>query len=214
MDALSEVLKIVKLKGALFFNAEFSAPWCLASSQSSQIAPLLCPGAGHVIIYHYLADGRAYAQLPNGSRRGLGPGDVVIFPHGDAHVLGNGAGKPVDSLKAFAKNLSDGLKVARYGGGGELTKFVCGYMACDPSLSEVLLAGLPSMFVSISRTIPRDNGWRIRYSSQCVKPEGQEPAAMSFLRSYPKFSSSRRCGVSSRTCRMSRRDGSPEHAIR
>lgn len=147
MDALSEVLKIVKLKGALFFNAEFSAPWCLASSQSSQVAPLLCPGAGHVIIYHYLSDGRAYAQLPDRSRRDLGPRDVVIFPHGDAHILGNGACKPVDSLRTFAKNLSNGLKVVRYGGGGELTKFVCGYMACDPSLSAVVLAGLPSMFV-------------------------------------------------------------------
>jgi AraC-like DNA-binding protein len=147
MDALSEVLKIVKLRGALFFNAEFSAPWCLASAQSSQIAPLLCPGAGHVIIYHYLTDGRAYAQLADRSRRDLRSGDVVIFPHGDAHILGNGAGKPVDSLKAFARNLSDGLKVARYGGGGELTKFVCGYMACDPNLSEVILTGLPSMFI-------------------------------------------------------------------
>ena len=147
MDALSEVLKIVKLRGALFFNAEFSAPWCVASSQSSRLAPLLCPGAGHVIIYHYLTDGGAYAEVPGGSRRDLGPGDVVIFPHGDAHTLGSGAGKPVDSLTIFAKNLSDGLKVARYGGGGELTRFVCGYMACDPSLSEVVLAGLPSMFV-------------------------------------------------------------------
>lgn len=147
MDALSEVLKIVKLRGALFFNAEFSAPWCVASSQSSRLAPLLCPGAGHVIIYHYVADGRAYSQLPDGSRRDLGPGDVVIFPHGDAHMLGNGAGRPVDSLKTFANNLSNGLKVARHGGGGELTKIVCGYMACDPSLSEVILAGLPSMLV-------------------------------------------------------------------
>lgn len=147
MDALSEVLKIVKLRGALFFNAEFSAPWCVASSESSQIAPLLCPGAGHVILYHYLTDGRAYAKLPEGSPRELGPGDVVIFPHGDPHRIGNGTSKPVDSLKAFAKNLSNGLKVARYGAGGELTKFVCGYMACDPGLSEVVLAGLPPMFV-------------------------------------------------------------------
>ncbi len=147
MDALAEVLKIVKLRGALFFNAEFSAPWCVASSQSSQVAALLCPGADHVIIYHYLAEGRAYAQLPGGTRRDLGPGDVVIFPHGDTHILGNGAGKAVDSLKTFAQNLSNGLKVARHGGGGELTKFVCGYMACDPSLSEVVLAALPSMFV-------------------------------------------------------------------
>jgi AraC-like DNA-binding protein len=131
----------------LFFNADFSAPWCVASSASSEIAQLLCPGAGHVIIYHYLTGGRAYAQLPDGSRRDLGPGDVVIFPHGDAHILGNGAGKPVDALSIFANNLSNGLKVARHGGGGELTKFVCGYMACDPSLSEGVLAALPSMLV-------------------------------------------------------------------
>ena len=146
MDALSEVLKIVKLRGALFFNAEFSAPWCVSSSPR-QIAPLLCPGAEHVIMYHYLSGGRAYAQLPDGSRRDLGPGDVVIFPHGDAHILGNGEGKPVDSLRVFAKNLNNGLKVARYGGGGELTKFVCGYMACDLNLSAVVLAALPAMFV-------------------------------------------------------------------
>jgi AraC-like DNA-binding protein len=147
MDALSEVLRIVKLRGALFFNAEFSAPWCVASSESSRLAPLLCPGAGHVILYHYLVRGRAYSQLPDGSRCDLAAGDIVVFPHGTAHLLGNGACKPVDSLKAFAGNLSDGLKVAYYGGGGELTNFVCGYMACDPALSDVILAGLPSMLV-------------------------------------------------------------------
>lgn len=27
MDVLSEVLKAVKLDGAMFYNAEFSAPW-------------------------------------------------------------------------------------------------------------------------------------------------------------------------------------------
>lgn len=147
MDALSEVLKIVKLRGALFFNAEFSAPWAVASSPSSRLAPLLCPGADHVIIYHYLVEGHAYAHLPGHGRRDLGPGDVVIFPHGDAHILGSGASKPVDSIRTFAKNLSDGLKVIRYGGSGDLTRFVCGYMACDARLCDVVLAGLPSMFV-------------------------------------------------------------------
>src|SRR5262245_37294460 len=31
MDLLSDILKVVKLEGALFFNGEFSAPWCLHS---------------------------------------------------------------------------------------------------------------------------------------------------------------------------------------
>jgi len=74
----------------------------------------------------------------------LSAGDIVIFPHGNAHFLGNGSPeKPVDSFQTFAKNLTQGLKVARFGGGGETTKFVCGFLACDPRLSEVFLAGLP-----------------------------------------------------------------------
>jgi AraC-like DNA-binding protein len=76
----------------------------------------------------------------------LTAGDIIIFPHGDAHVLGNGSPvNPVDSLSTFGRNLTEGLKVARFGGGGEITRFVCGFMACEPRLSEVFLAGLPPM---------------------------------------------------------------------
>jgi len=144
MDALSEVLRAVKLEGALFFNAEFSAPWCLRSALTPAVARTLAPGAGHLIISHFLTEGRAYARLPEGRREELSAGDIVIFPHGNAHFLGNGSPeKPVDSFQTFAKNLTQGLKVARFGGGGETTKFVCGFLACDPRLSEVFLAGLP-----------------------------------------------------------------------
>ena len=87
--------------------------------------------------------------MPGCRREGgtqLTAGDIVIFPHGDAHFLGNGLPeKPVDSLQTFAKNLSQGLKLARFGGGGEITRFVCGFMVCEPRLSEVFLSGLPKM---------------------------------------------------------------------
>jgi AraC-like DNA-binding protein len=146
MDVLSEVLRAVRLEGALFFNAEFSAPWCVSTSHSSAIAPYLSPGAGHLIIYHFLTEGRAYAKLLDGRREELTAGDIVILPHGDAHLLGNGSPeKPVDSLHTFAKNLTQGLKLVRFGGGGEITRFVCGFLACEPRLSEVFLAGLPPM---------------------------------------------------------------------
>jgi AraC-like DNA-binding protein len=76
----------------------------------------------------------------------LTAGDIVILPHGDAHLLGNGSPeRPVDSVKAFAGNLAHGLKLVRFGGGGEITRFVCGYLACDPRLSEVFLAALPRL---------------------------------------------------------------------
>ena len=146
MDVLSEVLKVVRLEGALFFNGEFSAPWCLNSSRSSAMAPYLSPVAGHLIMYHFLTEGRAYVRLADGRREELTAGDIVIFPHGDAHLIGNGSPeKPVDALSAFAKNLAQGLKLTRFGGGGEITRFVCGYLACEPRLSEIFLAGLPPM---------------------------------------------------------------------
>src|SRR5215831_16186243 len=111
MDVLSEVLRVVRLEGALFFNAEFSAPWCLSSPRSTAIAPYLSPVAGRLIMYHFLTEGRAYARLPDGRREELTAGDIVIFPHGDAHLLGNGSPvKPVDTVKAFGKILSEGLK--------------------------------------------------------------------------------------------------------
>ena len=145
MDVLSEVLRAVRLEGALFFNGEFFAPWCL-STQPKSIAPYLSPQNGQLIIYHFVTGGHAYAQLHDGQREELSAGDVVVFPHGDRHFLGNGVAEPVDSMKTFGRNLSEGLKLARFGGGGEVTRFVCGFMVCEPRLGHVFLAGLPRMF--------------------------------------------------------------------
>ena len=154
MDVLSEVLRAVKLRGALFFNAEFSAPWCLHSAPTSAAAQYLASLAGgsaatvpeHLMIFHFLTEGRAYARLPDGRREELAAGDIVIVPHGDPHFLGNGSPEePVDSFKTFAQNLRQGLKVTRFGGGGEVTRFVCGFMTCGPRLSNVFLDGLPPL---------------------------------------------------------------------
>ena len=146
MDVLSEVLRAVKLEGAIFFNAEFSAPWCIKEARGEALAPHLSPGAKKLILFHFLTEGKAYARLADGRREELVAGDIVVFPHGDEHFLGNGfPEKPVDSLNAFSKNLKDGLKVAKFGGGGEVTRFVCGFLVCDPSLSQVFLSGLPSL---------------------------------------------------------------------
>jgi AraC-like DNA-binding protein len=147
MDVLSEVLKVVKLQGAMFYNGEFSSPWSFCSPPSHTVAPYITPGAGHVIIYHLLTEGHASARLVDGERINLDAGDIVIFPHGDEHFIENGPRtKSVDIVKDLARIFSQGLKLSRQGGGGEVTRFVCGYMACEPRLSQVFLSGLPPMF--------------------------------------------------------------------
>jgi AraC-like DNA-binding protein len=147
MDVLSEVLKAVKLDGAMFHNAEFSAPWCVRQAASCTVASYLSPDRKHVIIYHLLTEGRGYAHLEGDDRSvPLNAGDIVIFPHGDPHILGNGSPvkpQPVDYQQALQRMYSDGLKVSRLGGGGEITKFICGFLACEPQLSGVFLGGLP-----------------------------------------------------------------------
>src|SRR5262245_37088393 len=154
MDVLSEVLKVVKLQGAMFYNGEFSSPWSLCSPASRKVAPYLAPGAGHVIIYHLLTEGHASARLIDGERIVLEAGDLVIFPHGDEHIIENGPRtQPVDMVKELARIIANGMKVSRFGGGGEVTRFICGFLACDPQLSQVFLSGLPSVFkVSIRNT--------------------------------------------------------------
>ncbi len=145
MDVLSEVLKAVRLDGALFYNGEFSAPWCFRSPQSRIVAPYFSPDSGHVIIFHLLTEGRGYAHLEGeGSPVPLNAGDIIIFPHGDPHFMGNGSAvKAVDIAKELERILLQGLKISRMGGGGEITKFICGYMVCEPRLSKVFLGGLP-----------------------------------------------------------------------
>jgi AraC-like DNA-binding protein len=144
MDVLSEVLKVIRLDGALFFNAELTAPWCLTEPHGNEIAPGLSPGATHLVLYHYVLSGRLTARLPGDAPLMLSAGDVVIVPHGDPHILSSGPPeKPVDAVKTFEKNLSEGLKLTRFGGGGEVTRLVCGYLVCEPRLADVLLSGLP-----------------------------------------------------------------------
>lgn len=147
MDVLSEMLKAVKLDGAVFFHGEFSAPWCVRQPDGCSMASYLSPSSSHVIIFHLLTEGRGYARIEgNGRPVSLLPGDIVMFPHGDAHLMGNGPPvTPVDSAAQLQQVLAEGRIASQFGGGGELTRLVCGYMACDSQLSRLFLSGLPSL---------------------------------------------------------------------
>ncbi|MDT8069688.1 MAG: AraC family transcriptional regulator [Terriglobia bacterium] len=146
MDALSEVLRVVKLESAFFYNGEFSAPWRFRSPESCKLAAFIRDGAGHVVVYHLLLEGRVYAEAQD-VRLQLRPGDIVIFPHGDPHVIESGPSPyTIDGETELQRIFSCGLKQSRMGGGGEISRFVCGFLMCEPRMSQVFLAGLPSVF--------------------------------------------------------------------
>jgi AraC-like DNA-binding protein len=155
MDAFSEVLSGVRLKGAMFFRAEFSAPWRLSTPHCRVLAPVLAPGAPHIVVYHFVVEGAARARLDSGPDVELSPGDIVVFPHGDPHQLSAGPGtNPVESGALLQRIATGDLSPMQAGGGGAITRFVCGYLTLDPLLCGPILESLPPILKVNVRTDP------------------------------------------------------------
>jgi len=143
MDALSETLRVVRLVGAIFINARFTAPWCYQSPRADSAAPLLEPGAERVVIFHLLTEGESFVELGSQPPLRLVAGDAVLFPQGDAHRMSSQPGLSPASGARLDAVLARRPRQLSYGGGGATTRLVCGYLACDARLARMLLAGLP-----------------------------------------------------------------------
>jgi AraC-like DNA-binding protein len=147
MDAFSQALSSVRMTGAIFVDAICTAPWGFSVPPMAKVTHLLAPGTEHLVGYHLVTEGVALIGLPGWPDIPITAGDIVIFPHGDAHTVVNG--KPsrlVDSGAALGKWLAGDfvpLKVGA-GGGGEVTRFVCGYFGCERHAARLFLAGLPA----------------------------------------------------------------------
>lgn len=148
MDALSDILKVARLSGGVFFNAEFSAPWCITARMTPDLcAPFL--GAGDRLIpYHYVADGEMTVALPGQARQQLHSGDVVLFPRNDLHLIGSDVEMPPTSAADVI--LADGKAIKpsiRHGGGGKAAHMVCGFLGCDSDLIDPIVSALPSSMI-------------------------------------------------------------------
>jgi AraC-like DNA-binding protein len=146
MDALSDVLRVVRLKGGVFLHAEFTAPWCIQSQIAPEDCSVLLGEVEHVVLYHYVVEGRLRAQLLNGQPVEIEAGEAVILPHNDAHLLGSHLDlPPVPGREIVSVSPEGGLWAIRHGGGGETTRVVCGYLGCDRLENNFLAGVLPSL---------------------------------------------------------------------
>lgn len=172
MDALSEILKVVQLNGAIFFNARFTAPWCVASPAEASLAQLLGVGADRVLLYHYVLEGSCVITLQGMAPLRLGGGDIMLFPQGDAHTMASSVGGQPQRIDARAI-LRERPKVLQLGGGGESTRLVCGYLTCDPRLFQPILAALPRV-VTVSLRGMEQARW-LESSLQHAVGEAESP---------------------------------------
>lgn len=148
MDVLSDMLSRVSLHGAVYFSAEFSEPWGVTTLAADLLAAAVSPVSGQTVVYHLVVDGHAQAAVDGGPTRTVGPGDIVVFPHGQSHDLSSGSDvpRPFPDYGVTDKVLAHDLSPLCAGGGGRTARFVCGYMTCDPHLSGPLLSALPQVF--------------------------------------------------------------------
>jgi len=149
MDALSDVLRAVRLKGAIFFDVHASDPWAAETPAGSQIVGRMFPAAENLISYHAITHGTCWASVDNEPPLFLTAGDVVVIPHGDAHVLSTTPGmrgtQDVERYRA-PNELELPVSISMGSGTSESAGFVCGFLGCDARPYNPLLRSLPRLF--------------------------------------------------------------------
>jgi AraC family transcriptional regulator, alkane utilization regulator len=145
MDVLSEVLRVVRLAGAIHFLGEFTRPWAFISSSPDVLPARLVPGAESISVFHIATSGSCWIECGKLPPVSIAVGDVVVLPRGDQHVMASDpALTPVPIKDIYAQPMRDQITVLKHGGDGEETRFICGYLHSDQRFAP-LLDALPEL---------------------------------------------------------------------
>ena len=157
-DTLSDLLRSVHLRGVLFFHIDCTEPWVTEAPRASAMAPVVMPGAEHLMEYHVVVHGSCWAAVVGGPPIRLEQGDVVVFPHGDAHVMSSAPGLRAEPDVNFLFEwrppqlpfmLQQGLDRCTVASSAPAqpgqTSLLCGFLGCDLRPFNPLLSTLPRM---------------------------------------------------------------------
>ncbi|MGB0126476.1 MAG: AraC family transcriptional regulator [Rhodocyclaceae bacterium] len=158
-DPLSDVLRSVRLRGAVFYYVSFCDEWVAEAPPANAIADAVMPGAEHVLAYHHVVKGGGWAVMEGQQPARLAAGDTILFPRGDGHVLTSAPGlraQPDCTDWVFAtRNDPKPIPVTYHRGvlrpGAALpadeatTVVVCGFIGCDLRPFNPLIGALPRM---------------------------------------------------------------------
>ena len=153
MDALSDVLRVIRLSGGVFLEAQFSAPWCINGKISADDCAAFQVSPRHVIASHFVASGQMQMRVGDDVMN-VRAGELVLLPHNDAHVFGSELGvPPVAARQVMQPPLLGDIARIEYGGSGEMTQVLCGFLGTDNSFGP-LLSSLPSVLKLDVRATP------------------------------------------------------------
>ncbi|HSE39139.1 MAG TPA: AraC family transcriptional regulator [Acidobacteriota bacterium] len=156
-DVLSNVLRTVRLTGAVFYYVEASPPWSAVTSYKRPEIPQIMPDAGHLISFHVVTHGDCYGTVKGLAPVHLEAGDLIVFPHGDPHVMASDpAIEAVDDLTPRSLGTQRPF-ILKEGPAHQnpKTTIVCGFLGCDARPFNPLINTLPRVMHLKASTTPK-----------------------------------------------------------
>jgi AraC-like DNA-binding protein len=163
-DTLSDVLRTVRLRTAVFYYVSCDGNWVAEAPTSREIATAVMPECEHVMEYHVLTSGECWAGLVGEQPVRMHRGDIVLLAQGDAHVISSAPGLRTapDIQSYFELGRTDRPFRIRYDGRtaaavdfdaatppgtapASAATFVCGFIGCDLKPFNPLIATLPRL---------------------------------------------------------------------
>lgn len=178
-DAVSQVLRNVRLRGAIFYDVRAGRSWSGEAPAAREIAAAVMPGSEHVMEYHVVTRGEAWAAIIGEPPVRMALGDIVIVPHGDPHVV-SGTPSPhpappdigwylatANDPKPIPVSLAGTSRVSNDADDdGAQTVIACGFLGCDLRPFNPLIATLPRLL-----HVPADGtgSWSVHAVRQAVR---------------------------------------------
>jgi len=188
-DILSDVLRSVRLRGAVYFSIDARDRWAAEAPAAPEVISSIMPAAEHLIEFHGVIDGSCWAAIVNEQPVQLDAQDVILFPQGDAHYLSSEPGlRPpgVDRAKYYAPrpahlpymiNLRGFEEVGEPfpppvpGQPDDRTTVVCGFLGLDAKPFNPLLAALPRVLRVSGATLGTDS-WVTTFLRSAARESG------------------------------------------
>jgi AraC-like DNA-binding protein len=158
-DPLSDVLRHVQFRAAVFYYVNLGPTWAIEASPSAHIASAVLPGASHVMEFHVVARGGGWACVDGLAPVRIERGDIVVFPQGDAHVMCSST--DVSPLRRPSTWVQESaaqprpIPITYHGGAHQLavdqplleaeTVLVCGFLGCEARPFMPFISSLPRL---------------------------------------------------------------------